>query len=121
MAIKLECANIIIPVTTVIRIAGQKSWDEYYGIITSSQWHDGVLWREGHMNKHDLADALKDWEDRGLALLREENGKKCWRDVCIAHSHYGPSYPCDWIEYDPERNIVWKKGSDCGEAIGAPL
>ena len=38
--------------------------------------------------------------------------------MCVVNSGHGPSYPCEWIEYDAKRNIVWLKGHDEGEAAG---
>ena len=47
---------------------------------------------------------------RGLELFTYVDGEKHWQDICVVNSRHGPSFPSDWIEYDPELNIVWLKG-----------
>ena len=44
--------------------------------------------------------------------------QKYWKDVCVVNSTHGPSFPCDWIEYDKSKNIVWLKETEAGDAIG---
>lgn len=61
---------------------------------------------DGCMNQYDLDDMLDEWEDRGFDLLTVIDGKKHWKDLCVVYSGHGPSYPCDWIEYDPAENTV---------------
>ena len=70
------------------------------------------------MSAYDLAEILDEWEDRGFELVTAIDGKKHWHDVCVVNSRHGPSYPCEWIEYDPERNTVWLRGTDPGEPVG---
>ena len=70
------------------------------------------------MNQYDLDDMLDEWEDRGFDLLTVIDGKKHWKDLCVVNSGHGPSYPCDWIAYEPAENIVWLKGQEPGVAVG---
>ena len=72
----------------------------------------------GLMDINALKDMLDEWESKEFELLTMVDGKKHWKDLCVVNSWYGPSYPCEWIEYDPEKNIVWLKGHDPGAAIG---
>lgn len=44
--------------------------------------------------------------------------RKHWKDLCVVNSGRGSSYPCEWIVYNPEKNIVWLKGREPGAVIG---
>ena len=72
----------------------------------------------GPRGRYDLSAMLDEWENRGFALLQVIDGKKHWQDLCVVNSGQGPSYPCEWIEYDAEQNIVWLKGCAPGVAVG---
>jgi hypothetical protein len=69
------------------------------------------------MNELDLKDILAVWEADGFELFEIVNGEKKWKDVCVCYSGHGPSYPCEWIEYDEALNIVWLRGTDPGPVV----
>lgn len=118
MAIKLEFCNVIVPVKTIRDKLGDDAFNKRFSAQTDLTWHDGHLFRDGCMNRFDLKEMLDEWEGFGLELLTEVNGEKHWKDLCVVNSGHGPSYPCDWIEYDPTTNIVWLKGQQPGDAVG---
>jgi hypothetical protein len=118
MAIKLEFCNIIIPVNKIREKLGSDIFDKQFSAITDTCWHDGLLWREGCMDDYVLGDILDKWEKEGFQLIEVIDNRKHWKDVCVVNSSYGPSYPCDWIEYDKGKNIVWLKGHNPAESIG---
>ncbi len=62
--------------------------------------------------------SLDEWQSRGFELLTMIDGRKHWKDLCVVNSRHGPSYPCEWIEFDPEKNIVWLKGHEPGVPVG---
>lgn len=97
---------------------GEFAFAEQFSTNSDWAWHDEHLYREGCMNDYDLADMLADWEGRGFQLYETIDGQKQWRDVCVVNSGFGPSYPCQWLAYDKERNIAWLKGHDCGPIAG---
>lgn len=118
MAVSLEFCNVIIPVEKIREKLGGGVFESKFSMITSFCWHDGHLFRQGCMNEYDLSDMLDAWENDGLELIIHIDGQKHWKDVCVVNSGHGPSYPCEWIEYDPEKNIVWLKGHEPGDVIG---
>ncbi len=118
MALKLEFCNVIVPVEKIREKLGDEAFESQFSIITDINWHDGRLFRDGCMNPYDLEEMLDEWEGKGFELLTINDGKKYWKDLCVVNSRYGPSYPCEWIEYDPEKNIVWLKGHEPGVAVG---
>ena len=118
MALKLEFCNVIVPVAKIREKSGDDVFERRYSVITGITWNDGLLWRDGCMSQYDLSDMLDEWEKRGFELITLINGKKHWKDVCVVNSGFGPSYPCEWLEYDPGKNIVWLKGHEPGEALG---
>jgi len=118
MAIKLEFCNVIVPVDIIRKKLGNEIFETRFATITSVNWNDGHLFREGCMNPWDLEETLDEWESMGFELLTMIDGKKHWKDLCVVNSGKGPSYPCEWIEYDPVQNIVWLKGREPGVAEG---
>jgi len=120
MAIWLEYCNVIVPVKSIREKLGSDIFKDKFDIIMDIMWHDGHLFREGCMNHSDLQDILDYWKSQSFELLTLVNGQKHWKDVCVVNSGYGPSYPCDWIEYDRDRNIVWLKGQEPGTVVGPP-
>ena len=118
MAIKLEFCNVIVPVKKIREKLGDEAFENQFSTVTETTWQDGYLFRDGCMNQYDLEDILDYWERQGFKLLTIIVGKKHWKDLCVVNSGYGPSYPCEWIEYDSGRNIVWLKGQESGVAVG---
>ena len=118
MAIKLEFCNVVVPVEKIRERLGHEAFENQFSTATETTWQDGYLFRDGCMNQYDLEDILDYWERQGFKLLTIIEGKKHWKDLCVVNSGYGPSYPCEWIEYDPEQNVVWLKGHEPGVAVG---
>ena len=121
MAIYLEYHNVIVPVQAIRDKLGEDVYQRTYAasaLVVWTEWTDGYLFREGCMNGSDLSDLLDKWEGRGFKLLTTMNGEKHWKDVCVVNSGHGPSYPCAWIDYDAEKNIVWLTGQAPGEIVG---
>lgn len=118
MAIKLEFCNVIIPVKHIKVKLGEDTFANQYSAITDICWHDEHLWREGCMDDYALSEVLDEWKARGFQALTVIDGQKNWQDLCVVNSHHGPSYPCEWIEYDPHKNIAWLKGQAPGCAVG---
>jgi hypothetical protein len=118
MAIKLEFISVIVPMNKIREKLGEDACESQFAMVTDITWQDGHLFRDGCMNPLDLEDMLDEWEGRGFELLTVIDGQKHWKDVCVVYSGRGPSYPCAWIEYDPNENIVWLKGQDPGDAVG---
>lgn len=119
MVIKLQFCNIIVRVETILEKLGEDTYQRCYRDSTDTSWNDGQLFRDGCMNESDLTDMLDNWEDQGFELIETIDGQKHWKDVCVANSGHGPSYPCEWIEHDAQKNIVWLKGKEPGEIIGS--
>jgi len=97
---------------------GKGAFREHFPSVPPVSYHDSYLYREGCMNEYDLSDMLDDWENRGFELIEVKDGQKHWKEVCVAYSGHGPSYPCGWLEYDKESNSVWLEGSEPGEIVG---
>jgi len=118
VAIKLEVCSLIVPITSIKQKLGDAVYEKRYSLITDWCWHDDYLYRDGCMDALALNEMLTEWEGKGFQLMNIINGRKYWHEVCVVNSDYGPSYPCDWLEYDNDKNIVWLKGTAPGEIIG---
>jgi len=118
MAIKLEYCNVIVPVKSIRERLGDDVFENKFAQNTDFQWRDEYLFRAGCMNEWDLADILDEWRSMGFEPLTVIDGEKAWKDVCVVNSWHGPSYRCDWIQYDPKENVAWLKGHPRGAAVG---
>ena len=118
MALKLEFCSVIVPVKRIREKLGDEAFESRFSMITDTTWQDGHLFRDGCMSPYDLEVMLDEWENGGFELLTIVEGERHWKDLCVVNSRHGPSYPCEWIEYDPKKNIVWLKGHEPGVSVG---
>jgi hypothetical protein len=88
------------------------------GFVGYTVWYDRNLFCETVVNPDDADDILRRWKEKGLAGPSPDGSVSCWKDVCVASSGHGPITPCDWLEYDPETDSVWLKGTEKGDVIG---
>ncbi len=109
MAIELKFSTIIVPIESIERICGKGTFEKQYKGLLPPYSHDEYLFAESVMNATDISDTLDQWEAQGFTLTAVVNGQKMWQDVCVANSHHGPSYPCNWLEYNPDNNTVMFK------------
>ena len=118
MAIKLEFINVVVALSRIREVLGEEYCEKLLSDFPDTCWHDDLLWRDGCMDEHVLSDMLDDWEKKGFQITETVDGKKRWKDVCVVYSSHGPSFPCDWIEYDKSKNVAWLKGHESGDAAG---
>ena len=85
---------------------------------SDTTWNDGLFWRDGCIDNSVLSDLFDGCEALGFDLIEEVGSKKQWKNVCVVNSSFGPSYPCNWIEYSKETNTAWYKGEDQGNRVG---
>jgi hypothetical protein len=123
MAIKLEFINVIVPNATLEAVFAEEGGFEYfkqsYGAMRDMVWYDDYICRvDGAMNWGDLDDMVHWWEERGLVGLAETDTGKQWKDFCVAASFSGPTYPCDWLEFDAVNNALSMRGQPKGRIVG---
>lgn len=123
MAIKLEFISLIVPITTIDTIfsaqGGFTFFKQSYGAITEMVWHDAHICRtDGAMNWPDMEQLILGWEERGLVGLSNRGTGRRWIDYCVATSLSGPTYPCDWLEFDKADDTVYLCGKPKGNVIG---
>lgn len=124
MAIRLQFINLIIPVATIERVmaveGGFKGFLRTRGpLLGEMLWHDAYLCRaDGAMNWPDVADMVARWEAYGLQGLVGVSPRQWWKDFAIAASRRGPTFPCDWLEYDAVENCVYLAGTPRGDVAG---
>jgi len=110
MAIELKFSTIIVPIEKIERYCGKGTFaTRYEGLLPPVFRHDEYLFAESVMNATDISDILDQWETQGFTLTAVINGQKNWQDLCVANSHHGPSYPCNWLDYNSDTNTVWFK------------
>ena len=110
MAIELKFSTIIVPIGKIETYCGIGTFaTRYEGLLPPVFRHDEYLFAESVMNASDISDSLDQWETQGFTLTAVINGHKIWQDLCVANSHHGPSYPCNWLDYNSDTNTVWFK------------
>ncbi len=104
MAIHTHYLNVIIPVSKIdtSKFVGGllNHLSENDGLTGKNIYCDEYLYRDGAMGPPDIEQIVKFWEDQGLVLHEEIDGKKHWKDLCVVDMMDGPTLPCDWIEFD---------------------
>lgn len=83
-----------------------------------TEWYDGQLYCNTFMNSVNADDEIEAWMAIGLTPYTESGGTRRWQDLCVAASRRGLKYPCDWFDYDIERNCAWLRGTHAGEVVG---
>lgn len=122
MALYCEFINLIIPISKIEQVykgGFQKFKQDRVHGFSRRLYHDSFLFRIGAMNYHDIKIFINEWEALGLKGIVEVNGEKQWLDFCVVEGMFGgPTFPCNWLEYDKEKNIVYLKGKPKGQTIG---
>ena len=123
MAIRCEFIDFIIPIDKIdlVYTGGFKKFkDDHIQGFSGRLYHDDFLFRDGAMNPIDIDGLVNEWEALGLKGIKEIDGQEQWLDFCVVEGMYGgPTLPCDWLEYDNEKNCVYLKGKPKGKLIGS--
>lgn len=119
MALRLQFLTVIVPRSAFPRCRELpellRGLDPGGGFRLDTCWFDTHLWCETAMDG-DFADFLLDrWKEAGL---RWKTPDGAWADVCLAAAARGPLGPCPWLEYDPDADAVWLRGTEPGRIIG---
>lgn len=122
MAIRLQFISLVIPLATLER-SGFRELVHAVQLPDDMQWRDAHLCRvDGAMNWPAVDEMVARWEIRGLQGLVGVAPKQWWKDFAVCASRRGPTFPCDWLEYDAADNCVYLSGTAKGEVRGpAPL
>lgn len=115
MAVLVQFTTLLIRIDRLTAVAADAVAD------IEARWSPS--WRDAHllavafmdMGARDLAAEL---EQLGLTLRDTSSGTRVWRDICVVDYYEGPTNPCPWLEYDPERHVAWLKGTAPGELAG---
>lgn len=120
MAILLECASIIIPISKLKKSNKIPDVNEFLREQRndfSGCWFDRYLFRyPGGMGGTAVMSYLDFMKSQGFMLTRKYNGVMHWQDVCVVDAG-GPTMPCRWLDYDPDQGIVWYKGTEPGKVV----
>ena len=127
MAIQLRFISLVIPVARLDKALREQGGFE--GFLKQNAhwlgemvWHDGQLCRaEGAMNWLDVDDMVARWEAYGLQGLVGVGQGQWWKDFAICASKRGPTFPCDWLQYDAVDNCVYLSGTLKGEVARETL
>jgi hypothetical protein len=123
MAVKLEYINLIVPNATIgavfVNEGGFEFYRRSYGVFRELVWYDEHICRvDGAMNWIDMEGIVDFWKERGLVGLVDSSTGKHWKDFCVATSFHGPTYRCDWLDFDAVNNVVSMRGRPTGQVVG---
>ena len=127
LAVRLQFINLIVPIPALERVlADQGGFAGFIatqgGFLGEMVWHDEHLCRvDGAMNWDDVDVMVERWESCGLQGLVGGQPYQWWKDFAVCASRRGPTFPCDWLSYDPADNCVFLAGKEKGQIIGPPL
>jgi len=114
MAIALDCISLIIPIE---KIEQSKYPGGLKGLLESEKASIGTvvltdkyLYKTGAMSPEGIKELVDYWKKQGLKPFEIRGKKQYWKDMCVVDFLFGPTRPCDWIEYDWANNTVWLKG-----------
>jgi hypothetical protein len=120
VAIRLQFISLVIPLATLERVGLRE--------LGHAQSPDDMRWRDAHlcrvdgaMNWPDVDEMVARWEAHGLQGLVGAASHQWWKDFAICASRRGPTFPCDWLEYDASENCVYLSGTARGEIQGPAL
>ena len=123
MAIALEFIDLIIPIS-VIEEKYPGGWNQclldHAELIGGAVWYDEKLFRIGAMSSHDIESLVEEFEKAGMEPTDLRDGMRVWKDVCVVESmSAGPTLPCDWLTFDPDKRIAYLTGTEPGAIIGS--
>jgi ADP-ribosylglycohydrolase len=111
MSVALEFYNFLIPISTVER-KYPGGWERCLkDYEDSSAWYDGYLLRLGSASSMDVEDIADEWKKMKFKGAELKDGRLAWEDFCILEPS-AESWPCEWLETDPERSRAYLKGTD---------
>lgn len=59
----------------------------------------------------DVQLRIDEWKRNGLRPTRTIAGVTEWNDLCVVDSFSGPTMPCRWLKYNPEKQTAWLSGT----------
>lgn len=124
MAVRLQFINLIVPVATLERAQGgfREFIDTQRLVLGDMVWRDAHLCRiEGSMDWGEVDGMVERWEAYGLQGLVGIAPHQWWKDFAICASGRGPTFPCDWLQYDAADNCVYLAGTPKGKVEGPAL
>lgn len=121
MALALQSISIIIPIAKLKKSRDISDVDTFLREQRDNNdcWFDNYLFRyPAGEEQNQVMQSLELMKSQGFVLTRKYNGVEHWQDVCVVDAFSGPTLQCKWLEYDPEKGIVWYTGTDPGIVIG---
>ena len=120
MSVALEFINVLVRVDAIkAKYPGgwEKFLKDYEPRIGSIGWYDEHLYREGAMNPNDVGYLVQQWQDNGLTTHCEDNGQGAeWLDICVC-SMFGPTLPCQWLEFTGDGYGAYLSGTEPGDLM----
>ena len=122
MAIALEFIDLIVPISK-IREQYPGGWEaclrDHEHLLGSRIWYDEHLFRDGAMNPNDIRLMVQRWNGLGFETIGIKGGQQAWKDICIVEGLFGgPTFPCEWLEFDAAQRIAYLKGFPPGPIVG---
>ena len=119
MAIATEFIDFIVPIKT-IQEKYPGGWEQclkdHQHLIGGRVWYDEYLFRDGAMSSIDIERVVERWEAMGFEGVAENENRKYWKDICVFEMG-GPTFPCDWVDFDLETRTAFLKGVELGEIV----
>jgi hypothetical protein len=122
MAVRLEFIDVLVPVHVLEeKYPGgfAQCIADHHALIGRRIWHDGLLLRDGALDRVEARQRVEGWQALGIEPLQWVDGRLAWKEVCVIDGRTGaPTVPCDWIECDPKARVAWLRGAKRGDTVG---
>jgi hypothetical protein len=122
MAVKIKFLSVVVPIENINKSSIKGGLPGLLAQFGSSRgksfWLDEDLYVEFAMNPVDIQAMVQRWESLGLTPRAEESGQRVWKDLCVVDFYQGPTLPCRWLTFDPNKKVVWKSGVASGAIVG---
>jgi hypothetical protein len=113
MAVVLEGICVIVPIELVDFKPGGPA-----AFRRASAWHDEHLYCETVLPAGEASLWVDGSARHGWEIFVAKTAQARWKVFCVASSGLGLHKACDWAEYDPVNDAVWRLAYPKGEAFG---
>jgi len=121
VAIEIRFISFVVRISTI----AQKypgGWEDclgdHAGTVGGRVWFDEKLFQDGAMGPAGIEMLVEEWSRLGFEPTEMRDDKEVWKDVCVVDMLNGPTLPCDWLTFDPDRHVAYLAGTEPGEVAG---
>ena len=113
MSLKCHHYDFVIPITNINKVykGGFEKFKEVNSHLFAEPYclanhYDEHLVKFSAMGSSGFDYWINEWEEMGLLGVEESGECKIWKDFCVISWLQGPTFPCEWLDYNKEEHSV---------------